>query len=819
MAKPEIDRSLIQRLSSQLSRGEAILFTGAGFSRSAVNKAGDKLPTASALKAMFWEIGFPGEPLDESSSLGDVFEVALRTAGNRVRKLFESQLSVDANSLPEEYAVWFSMPWARIYTLNVDDLDEAVARTFDLPRNLEIVSAVGQEPLSSRDRLLSVHLNGSLADFPNVTFSARQYGERLAQPDMWYDALRRDLRASPVVFVGTSLDEPPLWQHIELRGRRGAGRELRPGSYLVTPTLPAARRAILADHFNVDWIPMSQEQFVAEVLRELGDAQKEGIRHFNRRAAIGEEAALQRVSDLRAQPAQDLREYLLGREPVWADLGPEGFAVHRAFENEIERAIDGGGARSLILTGTGGAGKSTTLMRFGLERQAKGQDVRSLNLESELSLPRLRAAIRDSGAAVLLIDDLDVFGREAGPLLAEILAESENLFIAASIRASRYEALQVERHLATTPFAQVTIPPLEDEDIELLLDALGKAQRLGQLRGKSSAEQQSAFRQEAGRQLLVAMIQATSGENFDEKVSRECRDLDAETAHMYAVVALATAERQYLTRQEIVLASGDATNEGLNRLQGLLNQHLLLEQPSNQIRVRHRVIAEKAVQYFHSQRQLSEPVRGLLFALATGIDRARYPRGREGRLFTRLMNHSWLIRHLTGDREAVRSAYDSIEDLVSWDHHYWLQRGSYEVEIGDLQLAQNLLEQARALAADDYKVQTEWAYMVIKRAAQNASAPDARDRVEEAFIELEDAVSKRGQQDSYPAHVMGSQGLSWARQAPLTKDEKLGLLARLRGVVRDALEHHPTAGDLRQLSRDLEQEYLMVGAVEPSEVS
>jgi tetratricopeptide (TPR) repeat protein len=770
---------------------------------------------------MLWDIAFPVETLDEGSTLGDIFEVALRTAGNRTRELLNGTLRVDTNALPEEYAVWFSMPWARIYTLNIDDLDEAVARTFDLPRDVDVVSAVAQEPLGSRDRLQSVHLNGTLSDFPDVTFSARQYGVRLSQPDLWYDALKRDLRASPVVFVGTSLDEPPLWQHVELRGRRGSGRELRPGSYLVTPSLPVARRAILADHFNVDWIPMSQEEFAGAVLRQLSDAQREGIRHFAAQGAIGREAAaLQRVADLRSQPAQDLREYLWGREPVWADLGADGFAVHREFESEISDVIAESDARALVLTGTGGSGKSTTLMRFGLERQAQGQDVRWLNLESEVSIPRLRAAVRESETDVLLIDDLDSFGTQAGPFLSELLTDNPNLFVAATIRASRYEPLEIERHLAELVFAQMTVPQLQDRDIELLLDALTRAQRLGQLRGKTPAEQVKAFQREAGRQLLVAMIQATSGERFDEKVNRECQDLGPETGHIYAVVALATVERQYLTKHEIALASGEPSNEALNRLQGLLNQHLLAERAPNQIRLRHRVIAEKAVEFFHGQRQLTEPIRGLMFALATGIDRARYPRGREGRLLTRLMNHSWLMRHLTADREAVRTAYDAIEDLVSWDHHYWLQRGSYEVEVGDLQLAQNLLEQARSLAPEDYKVQTEWAYLVIKRAAQNPDAPDSRERVEEAFIELEDAVTRRGHQDSYAAHVMGSQGLSWARQAPLSREEKLGLLARLRGVVDDALEHHASAGDLRQLSRDLEQEYLIVGAVrQPDTIS
>jgi hypothetical protein len=794
-----------------LRRGEVILFTGAGFSLDAMNRGGAHVPSVSALRAALLEVAF-GEPIDDGSSLGDAYEVAVTTARNNTRDLLEDQLRVDAASLPESYEQWYAAPWLRSYTLNIDDLDEAVARRFELPRALDIVSAISQQPLGSAERLLSIHLNGTLDDFPDVTFSQPQYGERLGHPDFWYQSLVRDLRGFPVLFVGTTLDEPQLWQHVEMRGRRGEGRELRPGSYLVTPSLPAARRAILKEHFNVDWIPMTQGEFASEVLSQLGEALEEGRQHFAWRSTRATEAhALIRVADVRTQPAEDLREYVMGREPVWADLGPDGYAVHRSFESDLEDEIDASEARVVLVSGTGGAGKTTTLMRLALSRQARGEDVRWVDLESEVSLPRLRAAIRDSSADAVFIDDLESFGAQSGPLVAEIVEESPELMVFGGVRASRYEALNLEGHLADIPFLQRTIPHLEDDDIELLLDSLDRAQRLGQLRGKTRDEQIGAFQREAGRQLLVAMIQATSGERFEEKVSRECRELGAEAGFMYAVVAVATSLRQHLTRQEIVLASGEPSNEALNRLQGLLNQHLLTASSANQIRLRHRVIAEAAVDYFRQQRQLAGPVRGLMFSLATGLDPTRYPRSREGRLLIRLMNHDWLIRNLPGDRQGVRAAYDAIEDLVGWDHHYWLQRGSFEVETGDLQLAQNMLEQARSMAPDDYKVQTEWAYMVIKRASQNPTASDASDRVEEAFLELEDAVSRRGHQDAYPAHVMGSQGLSWVRQAPLGRDAKLGVLARLRGVVDGALRLHPRSGDLRQLSRDLEQEYLLVG--------
>ena len=79
-------------------------------------------------------------------------------------------------------------------------------------------------------------------------------------------------------------------------------------------------------------------------------------------------------------------------------------------------------------------------------------------------------------------------------------------------------------------------PPLTDPDV----DALTRANRLGELRGKSPAGQRKVLVDKCGRQLLVALIEATSGKRFDEKVESECAGLDGDAQLLYAITALAT---------------------------------------------------------------------------------------------------------------------------------------------------------------------------------------------------------------------------------------------------------------------------------------
>jgi hypothetical protein len=796
-----------------MARGEVVLFTGAGFSYSARAVSGRQLPSPAELREILWPLAFPGEQLDQESSLGDVYELAVNRARNAVRDTLQQHLRVDHEKLPDSYRHWFSMPWYRIYTLNVDDLDEAISRKFPLPRRIKSVSAINQSLPRLDGELLSIHLNGRVSDFPDLTFSQRQYGERTARPDAWYQHLVADLASHPVVFVGTQLDEPPLWQNLELRRSRVFGmRELRPGSYLVSPSLSAARRGILRE-FNVDWVQMEEASFAGEILIAMEESRQRGLQLVS--ARISEpvsERTLQRIGELRDAPARnDIAEFLLGREPTWADL-TQGYAVVREFETNMLSDIETSGARVVLLTGTAGSGKSTTIMRLALTLHAAGRDVTWLNPTTEVAAWEVKTMVKNAAVQVLVIDNADLFGEATGAFLADLANDNPGLLVVASIRSTRYERLRIPEYLKTTPHYQLTVPHLQDQDIELLLNALSKANRLGRLKGLGHQERLAVFKERSGRQLLVAMIEATSGERFETKIDRECQELPPEIGGIYAVACVATSLGHYLTRDELLLSIGTSDNEALNRIQGLLNQRLLVAH-GQQISVRHRVIAERAVNYYFRQQQLAEPIRGLAFTMATKVHSERPRLARERKLLSRILNHDWIMRHLS--REDVRRVYDQVEDQLTWDYHCWLQRGSFEVETGDLRLAQNFLEQARSLAPDDYLVQTEWAYMSLKRAAQDAPSEDSKERADGAFRELEAAIASRGSADSYPYHVMGSQGLSWVRRAALTRQQKAKVLDRLRDVVAEGVRNHPLERDLMQLGEDLKREYLMLSVGEP----
>ena len=520
----------------------------------------------------------------------------------------------------------------------------------------------------------------------------------------------RDVTAHCTVFIGTDLDEPPLWNQLALRGERREGRELRPRSFLVTPRIPRARQAML-ERFNIRHIPLNAEEFSEYYLKTIANE-----RILRRPFSSAREAPLEPVEMALREPAEDPADFLLGREPRWSDVS-EGFAIERTFEDTLLHDAQDTSNRAIIACGTAGSGKSTTLRRLALSLQASGRRVYWLRTDSSEPMPHLRSKILATRPDVLVIDIAERFGRRGGPLVAELLDASPDLLVIAGYATGALDDLGIESELSSFRTLRHDVPLLDDQDIERLVDALTRANRLGRLAGKSSKEQFNEVKSRAGRQLLVAMLEATSGEKFEEKIIRECEELPGDLHTAYAVIALATTNRYWLPLDDVLAALSDHTAGGLEVIDRLIRAHLVLRNSNNTYMARHPVIAREVVSQFRRSGQLADAYARLAFVMASKYF-ADMPMTRERRLLIKLLNHTEVGQVLDNPTHA-RQMYSEIEQLLRTDYHYWLQRGSYELERGDIKLAENFLNQARGLSDSDYMVDTEWAYLQLERACRD----------------------------------------------------------------------------------------------------
>jgi len=817
----QIEASDLVRLRSQASRGELILFTGAGFSLGAKDRTGRNIPSSQDLKREIWKLCYPDDSFDDSCSLGDLYAAALQKKRAGLECLLQSRLSVDPASLPAYYEAFFDFPWFRCYTLNVDDLESAVGRRSGVRRPPISISArtAGVDEMPGRgfrERGLEVvHLNGIVPAPPeSLTFSETQYAERIGNQEPWYARCVVDITARPVVFIGTGLNESLLWQHMELRRRREKlGRDLRPTSILVTKDLSLPRQDVLRD-LRINWVRGTTEEFANEVLSRLVEESARGfafIREHSEDRGLG---VIPLVSQLSAENPHLQTEYLLGEEPQWADI-LSGRAIKRTHDQELldlaRDILDGKRPpTALAISGTAGTGKSTALMSLALTLSGSGVPVLWVDKDSNFTPAKMRAAVRNAhGKVALAIDDADLYGRELPNLLGDLVPHTKDFLFVFAARSSKLDAItsavQGVPHLS---LHEHVVPPLNDTDIDGLIAVLEQNKRLGILTGASEQARRAAFQNEAGRQLLVAMIKATSGENFEKKAQDEYLELKDAQRYAYGLIAVTTALRHTLSKDEVLLAFGDSHEEALVALERLVAHHLaVIQPPRSEYRCRHRVIADLVFDKMKELGELNDALVGLSWALATKVGAPSDRMSKSAKFLARLINHDFLL-HTVGPMNA-RTLYAKLEAVLSSDYHYWLQRGSLEVEKGDIRKAENFLGAARSLGSGDFRVDTAFAYMLMRKAWEAPADMHAEEYLNSGMTELESVIESSGHLSSYPYHVFGSQGLAWAHRAIPDKESKRSFLNRLLEIVNDGLKKHPGEDNLIKLSQDLKKEILL----------
>lgn len=786
-----------------MSRGEVVLFTGAGFSRGALDHSGRELPQVRELTQEIAHLVWPDDEPDPDLSLPDTYAAALREHRGQLGELIRTRLTVDPQSVTSDQLVWFSMPWLRGYTLNIDDLESAAARVAHPPRPIESYSGLGGRlPLGVGEALLYIHLNGTLDDVPDVTFTDPQYGRRHSAVNPLYEQLAADLVSYPVVFVGTELRESLFWRYLALRDEKGdrGVREMRPRSYLVTPHLPKDREHLL-NAYNIQLVRATAADFATDVLLKMGQSTSEGLRSIhNRRLAAGTTVALPSVSDLASQPSLPYSDYLWGAEPTWDDIR-SGRAIERTFETALPTMPAHG---CVVVTGTTGTGVSTTLMRFALGLAADS-DVRWLGPNHEFDARELGHFLkRHDTPLTLCIDDADTFGRGLADLVQDVIKEYKHILLILGLRASRFDQLLPAWKADDVKTFEITVPELEDDDIDGLLGTLARNNKLGALKPLSPAERVAQLRHACGRQLIVAMYEATHNDRFESKLTQENASLPSEQQLIYAVICLASNLRFFLTRDEILTAVSDVSNTGLFALERLSSRGIVVQR-TNTYAARHRVVAEVVGDSLRSQARLLEPYLGLTRAMSARYD-LKKGKARETKLVSALLNHRRVARNF--QVSDARSIYNEVEEFCKDDYHFWLQRGSLEVQYGDLVYARPYLLSAKDGGEHDHRVHNEWAYYLLKDAWKHPQRPNAAGQVVEGREILLTRLDECDGDDVYAWHVYGSQILAWLRRSPLPADEKQSELEVVKQNLEAAVEQHPSDRELRSLSQEIQGEWL-----------
>ncbi|HIE0128453.1 TPA: SIR2 family protein [Stenotrophomonas maltophilia] len=747
-----------------IKKGELILFLGAGASFGCHNASGKatKMPVELAKTlAAAADLEYHDEALDV------VYQAAQEKLGARMSRILEDEYRHTSPS--RDYEILSKYSWRRIYTLNIDDgLDHALIRNSEQRISKFIASDPVEIEARFFEKLQLIKLNGS-ADQINrgLIFSPSEYARAAESHNPWYSTCASDFVRSPILFIGTQLNEPLLKFHIE-RYQALSGES--PGiSYLIAKDATPIQIQSLKK-YKIEFIKGTLSEFVSWLKGSLGDslspldlayASMPQLRELKSsrdpekfaglfdsvlpvtKASIG-------VDD--AEAANAIRDFYKGFKPSWSDITkgvPAELAVlgdAKSYINSIHPVK----SHFLPILGPAGSGKTTLLMQLcWYYSQSSDCSVYFLDAEPVSFIETLIELERTSTSSmvVVAVDDIELMVEgikhvlESGRLTKTIIIGSER----ESTWNKRGRHVLAGLHLNPCRVSEFT-----HDDATRILDKLklyGSWTRLGKM---SQSERISELVRRARKQLLIALMEATLGRGFEQIIESDYNRITSNDEKLFlAIVAVITDRR--------IEAPVPLLDRALDKV-GILRRAVsyvddlagIVHETSAGVSARHPVYARYLIDRVIDPSITARAINGILQAFsdyrAPVIQNVSKS---EAALYKSMINHKFLFDVLKGSEVLTINTYRNLEKKFESDGLFWLQ---YGLSLRDFQKTEDALDKLR-IARDAYPMPHTLhalAQQLLKSAEESSIRAVALALSEEARGILEGLDDVISSDDTYP---------------------------------------------------------------------
>lgn len=812
-------------LLRQMERGNAILFAGAGFSLGARNRLGGDPPLGTQLaRELAHECGW----VYADEELGVVYEQAQKHLGTQGLRDFLNIRYRDC--VPAQWHRLVARTiWRRIYTTNIDDvIEEAFIGSGQRLRRV-VCPANYEDADPWYESVQGVHLNGCVLEpEKGFTFSAEEYAEQTAKPNPWYQAFTADMQGNSVVFVGTKLNEPPMYHYLSLRAERNKGvPETRAKAFVVSPGVsPIRRRQLDSQGYVV--VDARAEDFFPElyeaITRRVPTRTELLINRFPHQVQAIAEGMLQRQGELLRyfeflqpgavaagrRPGREL--FYEGVEPTWDDIAGSVDA-ERAITSELREDLKATttGVRTVALVGHAGSGKTTAMKRVAYELAADG---RAVYVSKAAQVPDRR----------VLLDFLSTLGDRHVFIFIDDAASCidfvEGVAAALGVHTSVTFVLVDRPHVIYSRLSRmrysspkiVEMPALNKQDCERIIDKLQEFGLLGNLRGMPRADQIRQFLGRSRKQLLVALKEATSGRGFDAILTDEFQSLSGENARLaYLVASLAYMHGAPVRRRHLIACIDGTDLEKGQVLQRDLREVILPWRDSDEFfSPRHRIIAHDVATEISSPGLRAIAVVNFLSAVSADVTPQNITRRTpEYVAYRGIINFDNMLDLFGEDYEMISGVYGSLKDYYRDDFLFWLQFGRSEVYFDNFTVAENYLNQSLGIRAEgNFQAWHNLGVLFLKRARYDANDASAEADARHGEEILREQIRERGDRDAYPMAALIKHKYLYLSQhrSPKFRTE----VEELAKLAQKGLQKHPLDQAMQECHQEIWREYLML---------
>lgn len=798
-----LDEYLCQRIKS----GKVAPLLGAGASLDCRNTEGTAPPPGDRLAELLAnEAHVDYDPFRDS--LRTAASVAKKRLGDKEYEIF-LKLKYQHCTPSGDYNAIASYNWPRIYTINIDDALETAFRR----SNIQRVSVVNRTaPISERnhtiDEIQIIKLNGSVdLIHEGIVFTPEEYTREGLRLGTWYEQLASDYSFYTFVFIGTKLDEPLFYHHVE---RMISISGSVPGqAYIICPSFTNIQKEVL-DASNITPVEGTLHDFVLFLKECMGDKYTsddvlkfttpdyvalfaDQDMHVKEKVRQQADAITVVARELfgKIPPVHGIREFYFGSVPTWRDVldnVPANLGVYDEIFDQLKTSVP-----LIVVHGPAGCGKTTGLMTVSVRIADKRNDKSIFWINKEVYFPKetvkILCSMRDF-SPIFFVDDFEWCHEAIRDLIESGYAGNARFIV--SERSTAWN--RIIGALRKVPKKVVRVERIQERDIPLILQKLetfGPWARLGAL---SPEQRELAIREKADRQLLVALKEATQGKRYDEILEDEYSRIQGEYEKLaFHISGLSTMHRlkmSYSTFDSAVrLATGKMQFPRDKFLEGILVDH------GNSVSLRHSVIADYIIRRIADRNEIFEALKWVLRALTRFDSPVRlYAKNIDYQVYSALINHQFILDIFRGRKEMGLLIYKEFEKSFEKDGLFWLQYALYEFASGKKyrENALNHIRLALSTFPRSFQVIHAYARMHYSFAAEADGPGEARVLMEDASQILEEQITERPN-DPYPLVTLARGRINVLRRwfSEDLKGEAATLIARLKEAQKQLPTNHP----------------------------
>ncbi|UWX59764.1 SIR2 family protein [Chryseobacterium oranimense] len=742
MTEKKISKALIE----QIKDGKVILFLGAGAAFDSKHPKGLAPLTGKQLADKIADKFLGDQYLNYD--LQHVSELAINETDLYTVQKFIADIFIDFN--PGDHHLRIPLyKWNSIYTTNYDLLIE---KSYDKVKNsvqtLSIFIKNGeriQDKSTSSSSVFYNKLHGCITEINDTNLplilTPDQYVDHRKNRSRLFERLKAEAYEYPILFVGFSFADYDIRQTLRELADLG---HARPRSYMIGPNI-TEKDSSLWETKKVTSLKMTFKEFI-EILeteisendRILSNVVSEKVQHpIMTKFLSGEDKVLpdrlldfltrdvdyihQNIAEKDTDPKMFYKGYFEGWDPII-----KNFDVQREITEIILSEVflideeDRLKKQELFLVnGNAGSGKTVFLHRLAWEA-AINYDKLCLFYKSDSSIEYNRLAeifnlVKERiylfiDGSIDKIDDLEYILNKAKKdniLLTIICSERTNVWNIAG------EKLQV--FLDRT----YTLGYLNDIEIDGLITLLTKYKSLGYLADKSIVEQKNALSEKSGRELLVALYEATAGKPFPDIVIDEYNSIPSEDAQkLYLAISMFHRIGTYARAGNISRLYNISFNYFRDKLFRPLESVVYYSRNYSindyVFTTRHQHIAELVFeQVLFNQEERFQMYISVISKLDVDFDSDR-------QLFMEITN----ARKLTStfkDAEMIRKIYEVAYDNIGREPSLLQQESIFEMlsQGGNLEKADSLLKEANNIDPDNIVIAHSKAEFLLKKAERS----------------------------------------------------------------------------------------------------